>query len=107
MIMCFYFTPLLWFNTLLSFSVEQPDISGVETFACGIIRLMFSWFHVALILWRIITFLFIRYTDVVFFFMMYLCDFYSFGLVLVVWRVSIRAETGLGAGVGYGLCLPL
>ena len=30
--------------------VEQPEISGVEILAYGIIHLKFSWFHVAIIL---------------------------------------------------------
>ena len=31
--------------------VEQPEISGVEILAYGIIHLKFCWFHVAIILW--------------------------------------------------------
>ena len=30
---------------------EQPEISGVEILAYGIIHLKFCWFHVAIILW--------------------------------------------------------
>lgn len=53
------------------------------TFAYGTIYSKFWWFHVALILWRSLVFIFIRCT-VVFFFIMYLCDLIRFGLVLLV-----------------------
>ena len=52
--------------------VEQPEISGVEMLAYGIICLLFCCFNVALNLWGMLIFLFIRYTNVVFSFMIYL-----------------------------------